>query len=315
VSGTEYERRVNRVIDYIQAHRAEPLSLDVLAAVAAFSPYHFHRIWKAMTGETVGAFVQRIRLEAAASNLLLKPHADILAIALDSGFNSASAFARAFKERFGVSASGWRAGAYRRWRKAGEGERNPGEAEGSPCKAPGWARPHDASGSSVSTDTEDIMNRAITIQTLATYRIAYFRNVGPYGPGGGVASTWQRLVTWATARDLWKPDRICVGIAHDDPNVTEPARCRWDAGISLPDGFRPDESVNVATVQGGKVATARFHGTALEIARAWHDLYAWLPGSGYQPDDRPCIEVYRGEAVDTKTGVVTCDLCLAIKPL
>jgi AraC family transcriptional regulator len=53
----EYQHRVNRVVDYIQEHRTEELSLDVLAQVAAFSPFHFHRIFKAVTGENVKEFI------------------------------------------------------------------------------------------------------------------------------------------------------------------------------------------------------------------------------------------------------------------
>lgn len=106
----EYENRVNRVIDHIRAHRGKALSLETLARVAAFSPFHFHRIFKSITGENLNELVQRIRLEWAASALLLRPEEDVLAIALDSGFQSASTFARAFKDRFGMSATEWRAG-------------------------------------------------------------------------------------------------------------------------------------------------------------------------------------------------------------
>lgn len=65
----EYERRINDVIDYISAHRGEDLRLDRLAAIAAFSPFHFHRVFKAVTGETIADFVQRLRLERAARAL------------------------------------------------------------------------------------------------------------------------------------------------------------------------------------------------------------------------------------------------------
>src|SRR5689334_15799884 len=113
----EYRHRVNRVIDYIQEHRAEELSLEVLAQVAAFSPYHFHRIFKAMTGENLKELVQRLRLEWAASMLLNRPEREVLDIALDSGFGSASAFARAFKDRFGMTATEWRMGGAAAWSK------------------------------------------------------------------------------------------------------------------------------------------------------------------------------------------------------
>jgi AraC family transcriptional regulator len=310
----EYQKRVNRVMDHVQAHRAEDLSLESLAAVAAFSPYHFHRIFRAMTGETVSEFVQRIRLESAASALVLRPQNDILSIALDNGFQSASAFARAFKDRFRMTASQWRAGGHCGWRKPGQADSKLGQADGNACKDPLLPEAQDDSRSSLSTE-EDIMNPNISVESLPSYRIAYLRNVGPYGAGGGIPDLWQRLLRWGTAHDLWTADRLCLGIAYDDPSVTEPAKCRYDAAIVVPDGFAADGQVNLATTPAGKYARIHFAGTVHEIAKPWHDLYGWLPGSGFQPEDRPGFEVYRGEAVDWKTGIFTCDIYMAIKPL
>ena len=98
----EYEKRVNLVIDHVSAHLAEDLSLEGLARVAAFSPFHFHRIFRAISGETLFAFVQRLRLERAASALRYHGDRSILAVALDHGFSSAATFARAFKAHFGM---------------------------------------------------------------------------------------------------------------------------------------------------------------------------------------------------------------------
>jgi AraC family transcriptional regulator len=105
----EYLARINRVMDHVERHIAEPLSLETLARVACFSPHHFHHIFGAMTGETLGGFVQRVRTEKAASLLVSHPRRSITYIALDCGFSGPSAFARQFRETFRVSASAWRA--------------------------------------------------------------------------------------------------------------------------------------------------------------------------------------------------------------
>jgi AraC-like DNA-binding protein len=93
----EYERRVNRVMDYVQAHLDEDLTLEKLAGVAAFSPFHFHRVFAAITGETLSNFIRRVRLERAASCLAIMRETSVLEIALRYGFSSAVTFARAFK--------------------------------------------------------------------------------------------------------------------------------------------------------------------------------------------------------------------------
>jgi AraC family transcriptional regulator len=138
----EYERRVYRVMDYVQAHLDEELKLEKLAGVAAFSPFHFHRVFAAIAGETLSDFIRRVRLERAASGLAILRDTSVLEIALRCGFSSAATFARAFKSHFGMSATEWREGGALRWSKArpphskksqansnrGQGRRNPRKA-------------------------------------------------------------------------------------------------------------------------------------------------------------------------------------------
>jgi AraC family transcriptional regulator len=312
--GSEYDKRVNAVIDHIRAHLADDLTLDGLARVAAFSPFHFHRLFTAITGETPFAFIQRVRVERAA--VALSGHRDqsVLAVALDHGFSSAAAFARAFRARFGMSATEWRQGGAERWRarqaralppprrKHGEANRKRGKA-----------------AERVRADTprkrkEVSMNVRVT--TLPAYHVAYMRYTGPYG-AHGIPDLWTKFHEWMQTRDLAPDGRITLGVAYDDPDVTAPDRCRYDACVVVPADFTPDRWVNVTAIAGGKSAVSGFVGTAHEIRAAWDTLYrTWLPGSGYEPDDRPCFELYRGNpTVDGKPGAFRCDLCLPIRPL
>src|SRR5450631_1318194 len=104
----EYAARMNRVVDHIQKHLGHELDLEQLAAIACFSPFHFHRLFRTWMGETLQSFVHRLRLDRAAAELVFDLPKSITAIALDCGFSGSSAFARAFKEAFGVSATEWR---------------------------------------------------------------------------------------------------------------------------------------------------------------------------------------------------------------
>ena len=231
----EYENRVNRVIDHIGAHRGEELTLEALARVAAFSPFHFHRVFKAVTGENLFEHVQRVRLEAAAGALTLRPDAEVLAIALDNGFASASAFARAFKERFGMSATEWRAGGAVKWRKQRQAERKDGKAKGKGGKAAGGSGAHVAPrGDSESPKGSDEMIN-VNVKTMPAQKVAYMRHVGAYGPEG-IGALWTRLLRWAEARDLWTAERVCYGVVHDNPHVTAPEKCRYDAAIAIATG-------------------------------------------------------------------------------
>src|SRR5512141_1104659 len=104
----EYLARIHRVQDHIERHLQEELRLEDLARVACFSPFHFHRISAAVTGETIREFVLRLWLERAASQLLLTPGRSVTGIALDCGFGGSAAFARAFRAAFGTTATQFR---------------------------------------------------------------------------------------------------------------------------------------------------------------------------------------------------------------
>jgi len=183
---TEYEKRVNRVIDHVRQHLADELTLAALARVAAFSPFHFHRVFHAITGETLFEFIQRQRIEKAAGALLSGRDRSVLEVALDHGFSSAATFARAFRAHFGMSATQWRSGGAERWRKRQAPERKPSKQVRNDGKA--WV--HGRTDTPRIRVKEAVMN--VHVEQIPTYRVAYMRHVGPYGPHG-IPKLWERL--------------------------------------------------------------------------------------------------------------------------
>ena len=107
-SRTEYISRINKVLKYVYAHYNEQINLMQLAEIAHFSPFHFHRIFSMLTGETPADFCLRIRTEKAAQRLKDSPRKNISDIAFDCGFSSMALFARTFKKHFGMSATAYR---------------------------------------------------------------------------------------------------------------------------------------------------------------------------------------------------------------
>src|SRR5712675_2433867 len=107
-SRAEYDGRMHRVLDHIDRRLDQFLDLETLAEVAHFSPFHFHRLFSAWMGETLGAYLRRRRCEVAATRLLAQPRVAVLQIALGVGFGSAEALTHAFNARFGCSPTSWR---------------------------------------------------------------------------------------------------------------------------------------------------------------------------------------------------------------
>src|SRR5260221_6970043 len=107
-SRAEYDGRMHRVLEHIDQQLDQPLNLDTLARVAHFSPFHFHSLFAAWMGETLGDYLRRRRVEVAAMRLSSQPRLSVLAAAISVGFGSGEAFARAFKTRFGCAPTAWR---------------------------------------------------------------------------------------------------------------------------------------------------------------------------------------------------------------
>jgi AraC-like DNA-binding protein len=101
---SEYAQRIDRVTDYLRANLHRPVKLAELANVACFSEFHFHRIFTAVSGETLNNFTNRLRLEKAA-RLLRYSEQSLTDIALDCGFSSSATFSRAFRSGYDTSPS------------------------------------------------------------------------------------------------------------------------------------------------------------------------------------------------------------------
>ena len=297
-SRAEYERRMHRVIEAIDQRLDQPLDLASLAAVAHFSPYHFHRVFAAWTGETLGDYLRRRRIEQAASRLAAQPRLSVLQAALSVGFGSGEAFSRAFKARFGCSPSAWRA------------QRKHDQADGKVDQA--WRR-HSGQTEVPTTEPEGAAMNVKLIERAPT-RVAYMRHIGPYGEP--IGRFWmEEVAPWMETDGL--TGRARYGISHDDPSVTDAQQCRYDACVEVEAGFVPSGRALITTLPGGRYAVLPFEGTGADVFIAWRRLLAeWLPSSRLQLDMRPCFEHYPvGSAWDPKTGVFTCELTIPVAPL
>jgi AraC family transcriptional regulator len=301
----EYSRRLTRVVCYIEEHLHEPLPLETLADEACFSPFHFHRIFTAILGETPAAWIARLRVERAANMLIQDRSQSITSIALACGFSSSAVFARAFRERFGCTASEWR---------LNEGDTKNSKmckTESNYCKAslsPGGYVELVNITESKTGEWSLIMN--VEIKNLPEIHVAYLMHVGDYMK---VHKAWERLCGWAGPRGLLGPDSMFLGISWDNPDITPADKLRYAACIRVPEGTATPEDILTMTVQGGKHAVARFEGRGEDIRKAYMELYGkWLPQSGFVPDDRPPYEVYLN---DPACGTFVMDICMPVKEL
>ena len=128
---------------------------------------------------------------------------------------------------------------------------------------------------------------------------------------------WQEVyVPWAVSNKLG-PNHARYGIAYDDPSITAPEKCRYDACAEVTSDFIGSGGAHLKTIPGGKYAVHSFKGTVEQVGQRWDALLRdWLPSSGLQLDARPCFEYYpKGASYDPTTGEFECELYIAITPL
>ena len=305
-----YVSRVNRVIDYIQSNLDGDLRLVRLAEIASFSPYHFHRIFRGMVGETPNQFIRRIRVETAAMRLVASPRASITQIACGCGYSSPSAFAREFREAFGMSATRFRGGGHHTWRLI----RQPTDAGDPKRFEPPERLFVPASLESKRGTSNAPMKFSVDVRQMPEMHVAYVRHTGPYDQIGGA---FEKLMNWARPRDLVDARRtVELAVYHDNPDITEASRLRSDACITIPHGTRPEGEVGVQNIPGGKFAVAHVEIDPDQFTDAWDKLMGeWLPESGYQPDDRMCYEIYLNDPRQHPQGKFLVDICEPVRPL
>lgn len=319
----EYTARINRVIDYIDGHIAQDLSLQTLARVAGFSPYHFHRIFGAMMGETLNHFIQRIRIEKAAAMLVHNPKTSVTMIAFECGFSGSAAFARAFREAFGMSASEWRSGGCLDDRKIGEPDSNLEQTLRKDRKD--FDVSIEYSGDRTVTQRWRIVMKAesplhadVEVKEMPDLHVAYIRHVGPYaGDSELFERLFQKLFTWAGPRGLLRfPETKILSVYHDTPGITDDEKLRLDVCISVPEDTEVEGEFGKTTIPGGRYATARFEIAVDQYGDAWNAVFGgWLPESGYQPADGPCFELYLNDPKEHPEGKHIFEICVPVKPL
>lgn len=256
-SRSDYETRINRVLDYIADHPEEELSLENMARLSAFSPYHFHRIFRAFTGESIGLYQRRIKLDRAAYELRYKREKSITDIAYSLGFNSSSSFNRAFRNQFGHT---------------------PGEERGSVFPE---------GGEIPSEQPESVKN--IELADLPSYRVFVRRYSGSFSDGA-VLEEWCSHIRDAERKKLIGENTRFLGMVFDTPMITDEDKCRYDCCITTEMELERD----IKIIDGGFHACFEIScGVIADIYRAYDWIFGtWLPQSGLELSDCPSYEDY-----------------------
>lgn len=301
----EYIARINRVIDYIIANANKHISVAELASIASFSEYHFHRIFKSVTGETLNGYVRRTRLERAANMLRARPNHSITQIALEFGFSSSANFSKAFKAHFGFSPSEYRDDYDVKSSNGKTNSKNGKEIDDVLFEDINMSERH-----------KDLELFKVVLKSMPALHVAYVRTRRGYELSA-IEEAWDKLTTWVKARDLVNEDTIVLGINHDDPELSGVENCRYDAAISVPEEITEfSGEIGIQDIPGGKYATFSFPvqnniGEMMELS--YSRLYKWMVMNGISPADSSPFAIYLDPDAMGRGELAHCTLCVLIE--
>ncbi|MDT0605620.1 AraC family transcriptional regulator [Croceitalea rosinachiae] len=289
-----YRRRIEQVIEYINNNLDQSLTLNQLAQVACFSPYHFHRIFVAVTDETVNNFTNRMRLEKGV-RLLKFSKVSVLNIALETGFSSAATFSRSFKQYFGLTAMEFRKKGNLRNSKIG--------------KDLHLVKPYLAA-MNVSKDQQ---NFHIKLKTLPRRRVAFIRVMNSFRKRV-VLQAYERMITWAKRIGIYDSETI-FGMSLDDIMTTPKSKYRYDVCMPIPNTLVVQaDFISTMYIPNCKYATTLVSGDINRVTAAFYYLYeGWLINSSYEPEHQQAIEIFRDKDNVCNWDHFELELCIPIK--
>jgi AraC family transcriptional regulator len=277
-TGANYQDRLNRVTAHIYDHLDGDLDFATLAEVAAMSPYHWHRIYHAMRGETATATAKRLRLQRAAVDLA-QSGKSIEDIAERAGYGGVQAFTRAFSDSYGLPPARYREeGSHRDFK--------PGELE---APRASWT---------------------IDIRQMPAMSLLTVEHIGSYME---IGRAFETLFGKAGAEGLLSPRMRMVGVYEDDPTAIAEDKLRSRAGIVVTEGVEAPPPLQRAHTRAGDYAALRHKGPYVDMRSAYLWLFGtWLPQSGREAADAPVIEEYLNNPRDTPPSELLTDLFLPL---
>lgn len=293
--------RISKAITYIEEHLQEKLILKEIASKAYFSPFHFHRLFSVVTGETLNNFIVRKRIEKAAAFLLHKKEMSVTEISEMVGFTSISSFSRAFKKFYSMSPLEFKKESKHKFSKICKIKSKNGQMETyfeqyicNVNNALKWLK----------------MNANTEVKIVSELQLAYINHQGNINL---ISQTYGRLMQWAFPRGLMEQENLrMVTIYHDSPKITAPDKVRMSACMTLNKKVETTGEVNLRTQAALKCVVSRFEITVNEFEKAWESSFVWMSEHGYKKAIQDPFGIYYNNPEEHPEKKCIVDICIPV---
>ncbi len=267
----DYHARITRVVDYVYDHLDEDLSSTKLAEIACFSEYHWHRIYRSISGETIAQTIRRLRLHRASVELMASEKS-ISEISKRAGYSAIESFSRAFQKSYGVPPASYR--------------------KDNRCDLYNFHQ------------FEDDKMYDIEIESTESLNVIGYTHKGSFET---IGKTFEQLGGWAFKTGKFScgvPPRVFC-IYYNDPTQVPEKELRSFPCMNFGDETKATDGIEETELVGGRYATLTFKGPYPELVKPYQWLFGkWLPESGEEVADVPCFEEYLNNPKETPASEV-----------
>jgi AraC family transcriptional regulator len=293
-----------KVQHYISQNLTGDVSLETIAGIANYSPFHFQKIFTEAVLETPKQYVIRLRLERAAHFLMIFPNLAINEIATGCGFSSDSIFSRAFKNYYGISADKFRKLPGNKMQEIKK-KINPSERE----QDKSWISP-------ISDIQEKIASVKLSstpaVCTLYSFQIACIQTTLSHREN--ISFAYKSLIRWAIPQKLITPSTRYFGIWLDIPYLTPPDKCRYLCGIEISSDIKPAKGIVVLNFNKGLYINYKMTGN---INKTLNSLIAlnhnYIDSMGYSISEMICYEQFEKSPAEDLYEEIHRSLLIPIK--
>ena len=280
ITYNDYIQRINKVVAYINNHLDESLDLKTLSEVAALSEFHFHRVFKALKGETIGAHITRLRLEATARLLRYTP-LPIEEIAFNIGYETPASLSKAFKNQYGITPSEYR------------------------------------TNKDIYIMKKEIINPDLALKTpkimeLEPKNLIYVALTGEYGTLD-YGKAYEQLWAVVKSQKLFTKGIESICVSYDDPKITEASLQRSEVSLAIHKPASPEGEVSCKSLAGGKYAVFFYQGSYTHLSAVYDAAMRWVIDSEYEVRDEPTFEKYLNDCRRTPEHKLKTEIYIPIR--
>ncbi|WP_347217486.1 helix-turn-helix domain-containing protein [Chryseobacterium sp.] len=298
----EYKKRIVKTIQYIDANLDTNLSLEKIAEISAYSPFHFHRIFKLITGETLQNYIIRKKIEKSAFLLAVHKKIEMKEIYFDLGFSNPSVFSKTFKKYYGLPPSEFRKAAPEIFHKILQTQSKNGQI--------------DTVFSQYICTIENLlnwttMNLKIEVKEMPEMNLAAVMSIGL----AEVEPSYNVLIDWAKKKQLFPRENVkMISVYHDSFKVTPPDKVRIHACMQLDQRLEePAGEVFSEIIEAGKFIVGSGEVTLNDFEQCWVSLFLWMNEHNYSTRRSFPFEIYHSNFKEHPEGKMIVDFCIPIQ--